>query len=256
MFFCIFFKQLYNNVYILIIMQERYSGDIHDFFKLNFLEFISNGLRQKIGLNWYLVKPELLGKSELKKKDGEKRKYLLSQEFTKINPNLIKELKLFKNVQNRKIKKFSTNLKFNKFLKFYNSSLPLKNRREWFKKSLIFFKDCEIIFLDPDNGISFKEQGKKNIKYLNLSELCQYYANGKTVTFTQFQSFNLHYKKYIEGILRILDKNGLKNHYPIIRNRTAPNTFYITLGNIKNDKYDYLIKLYAQKVDRVELIIL
>ena len=28
-------------------MQERYSGDIHDFFKLNFLEFISHGLKEK-----------------------------------------------------------------------------------------------------------------------------------------------------------------------------------------------------------------
>ena len=31
-------------------------GDIHDFFKLNFLEFMSRGLKEKIGLNWYLVK--------------------------------------------------------------------------------------------------------------------------------------------------------------------------------------------------------
>ena len=70
-------------------MQERYSGDIHDFFKLNFLEFLSNGLRQKIGLNWYLVKPELIGNSEIKKNDGEKRKFLTLQEFIKINPDLI-----------------------------------------------------------------------------------------------------------------------------------------------------------------------
>ena len=66
--FCIFFNQVYIFVYFLIIMQERYAGDIHDFFKINFLEFIFNGLRQKIGLNWYLAKPELIGVSELKKK--------------------------------------------------------------------------------------------------------------------------------------------------------------------------------------------
>ena len=54
-------------------MQERYSGDIHDFFKLNFLEYISHGLKEKIGLNWYLVKPELVGKSELKKKGWRKK---------------------------------------------------------------------------------------------------------------------------------------------------------------------------------------
>ena len=237
-------------------MQERYSGDIHDFFKLNFLEFLSKGLKRKVGLNWYLVKPKLLGNSELKKNDGEKREYLKSQEFIKINPNLIEELKLFKNVKSRKISKFSTNPKFNNFLKFYNSPLPLENRKMWFDKSLTFFKNLEIIFLDPDNGISFKEQGKKNIKYLNLSELYQYYASGKIITFTQFQSFNLPHKEYIEKILIKLNENGIKTHYPIIRNRTAPNTFYITVGNTKNSKYESLIKIYAQNSNRVELVIL
>ena len=128
-------------------MQERYSGDIHDFFKLNFLEFMSRGLKEKIGLNWYLVKPELIGNSEVKKNDGEKREFLTSQEFIKINPYLIEELKPFKNIKNRKIKKFSTNPKFNNFLKFYNSSLPLKHRKRWFNRSLNFFKDLKIIFL-------------------------------------------------------------------------------------------------------------
>ena len=36
-------------------MQERYLGDIHDFMKLNFLEFISKKINKKIGLNWYLI---------------------------------------------------------------------------------------------------------------------------------------------------------------------------------------------------------
>jgi hypothetical protein len=237
-------------------MQDRYSGDIHDFFKLNFLEFMSHGLKEKIGLNWYLVKPELIGSSELKKKDGEKRKFLTSHEFIKINPDLIEDLKPFKDIKNRRIKKFSTNPKFNNFLKFYNSSLPLHNRKRWFDRSLIFFKDLKTIFLDPDNGISFKEQGKKNIKYLNLSELRQYYLDGKTVTFTQFQSFNTQYEIYIKKILMILEKNGLKSQYPVIRNRTGPNTFYITIGNVKNKKYEFLIKSYTQTVDRVELVTL
>ena len=237
-------------------MQDRYSGDIHDFFKLNFLEFISHGLSQKIGLNWYLVKPELLGKSELKKKDGENRSFLTLQEFIEINSDLVEELKQFKNIKNRKINKFSINPKFNNFLKFYNSALPIENRKKWFDKSLIFFKDLKTIFLDPDNGISFKKRGRQNIKYIDLSELQQYCANGKTVTFTQFQSFNTNYNVYIKKILVMLEKNGLESKYPIIRNRTGPNTFYITVGNIKNSKYEFLIKSYTEKVDRVELVIL
>ena len=39
-----------------------------------------------------------------KKKDGEKRNFLTLQEFIKINPDLIEELKPFKNIKNRRIK--------------------------------------------------------------------------------------------------------------------------------------------------------
>ena len=54
----------------------------------------------------------------------------------------------------------------------------------------------------------------------------------------------------------MLEKNGIKSHYPIIRNRTGPNTFYITVGNVKDYRYEFLIKTYTQKFDRVELVIL
>ena len=54
-------------------MQERYLGDIHDHFKFIFLKFLSKSLKQKIGLNWYLVKPSSIGVKEIFKKDGEKR---------------------------------------------------------------------------------------------------------------------------------------------------------------------------------------
>ena len=35
----------------------------------------------KVGLNWYLVNPAEIGPSELKKKDGEKRKFLYDEKL-------------------------------------------------------------------------------------------------------------------------------------------------------------------------------
>ena len=49
-------------------MQERYLGDVHDFYKFLFLKYLSKKLKKKIGLNWYLISPKLLGANEEKKK--------------------------------------------------------------------------------------------------------------------------------------------------------------------------------------------
>ena len=57
-------------------MQERYLGDIHDFFKFNYLEYLAKKLDSRVGLNWYLVSPNDLGKNELLKNDGEKRDFI------------------------------------------------------------------------------------------------------------------------------------------------------------------------------------
>ena len=55
-------------------MQNRYLGDVHDFTNSIFLIF-KQKLKQKIGLNWYLVDPRVRF-SELNKNDGENRKFL------------------------------------------------------------------------------------------------------------------------------------------------------------------------------------
>ena len=62
-------------------MQQRYLGDIHDFQKFMFLKFLSCELKQKIGLNWYLVDPKKIGEKEVNKKDGEKRYFVGDFEF-------------------------------------------------------------------------------------------------------------------------------------------------------------------------------
>ena len=56
-------------------MQERYLGDVHDFYKFLFLKYISKKLKEKIGLNWYLVSPEQVSFFEEKKKRWREKKF-------------------------------------------------------------------------------------------------------------------------------------------------------------------------------------
>ena len=56
-------------------MQERYLGDVHDFYKFLFLKYISKKLKEKIGLNWYLVSPEQVSFLKDKKKRWREKKF-------------------------------------------------------------------------------------------------------------------------------------------------------------------------------------
>ena len=62
-------------------MQERYLGDVHDFYKFLFLKYLSKKLKKKIGLNWYLISPKLLGANEEKKKMVKKEIILKKKKF-------------------------------------------------------------------------------------------------------------------------------------------------------------------------------
>ena len=56
-------------------MQERYLGDVHDYHKFMFLKKLSLNFDCMVGCNWYLVNPNEIGESEIKKneflKDGD-----------------------------------------------------------------------------------------------------------------------------------------------------------------------------------------
>tara|TARA_B100000989_G_scaffold285850_1_gene253960 strand:- start:542 stop:1270 length:729 start_codon:yes stop_codon:yes gene_type:complete len=221
-------------------MQQRYLGDVHDFIKLFYLKILSKKLETKIGLNWYLVKTEILGNNEKKLNDGEKRGFLKSSYFRSLDVNIFNELIIFKNKQKREIKQFTKTTHLKKYIKFYNQPIPISNRKKWYQNSILYFKENEVIFLDADNGLKpkgVKAGSKKSIKYINLDELKNLYNQNKTIIFTQFQSYNTNHKIYIKKKVDLI-KNiiGLEVNCPIIRNRTSPNTFFITISQEKHSQ--------------------
>ena len=91
-----------------------------------------------------------------------------------------------------------------------------------------------------------------------LDELKSYQSKGKIIIFTQFQSYNKSFFPYISEITNFLKSNGLKIKYPVLRNRTSPNTFYITIGQnrvINNQRILSVYKSYKKRFEgMVELI--
>ena len=239
-------------------MQERYLGDIHDFYKFLFIKHLASNLKVRIGLNWFLVDPKSISKSELKKNDGEKRSYLNNPKVTNLDEKLSSELSDLVKKKNRNLKNFTTKTHLQKFVKFYNEKIMRNERKLWFENSINFFCKNEIIFLDPDNGILKRPNGRNSQKYVLLDELKSYQSKEKIIIFTQFQSYNKSFFPYISEITNFLKSNGLKIKYPVLRNRTSPNTFYITIGQdrvINNQRILSVYKSYKKKFEgTIELI--
>ncbi len=236
-------------------MQERYLGDIHDYFKFLFIKHISKELNSKIGLNWFLVNPNQIGSKELKKNDGEKRNYLNDKTLSTYDEKLVNELKCYLDKSKRKIVTFTDKTYLSKYIKFFNKYIDLHNREAWIQESIEYFKNEKVIFLDPDNGFSCKKKGKANLKYLSPNDCKAFLASGKIIIFTQFQSFSVKNIPHLKNIFYELSKIGINPSLPVIRNRTGPNTFFITLLP-KDNSIDLrsIYKKYEQINYKVELI--
>ena len=144
-----------------------------------------------------------------------------------------------------------------KHIKFYNKKITVLQRKSWFQESLFFFKNQEVIFLDPDNGV-LKNKNKNSLKHILIDEINRYLIEKKIVIFTQFQSYNTNHLIYLREIKDFFLSNNVEILMPILRNRTAPNTFFVTAGNKKafvNKQLFQLYKMYGEKFkDKVELI--
>ena len=125
----------------------------------------------------------------------------------------------------------------------------------WIEQSLHHFETEQIIFLDPDNGFSTQNQGKKSLKYILAEDCKTYLSHNKIIIFTQFQSFREKTSSHLDNLLSNLLDSGLNTNTPIIRNRTGPNTFYITIKPTKlKINLGSIFKKYAEMFQHVELI--
>lgn len=165
-------------------MQNRYAGDVGDFGKFGLLRHIAHtGLQ--IGLNWYLV-PD-----ENHNDDGKHIGYLNNKSFIGCDDDLLRRLRKMIYNNNRNVKALEeggflpNSVFYNRTL--YPPNLPnVLSRLQWHENALTTLSNCDIVFLDPDNGLIVKSVslGARNSnKYLTENELLDYYQLGKSVIF-------------------------------------------------------------------------
>ena len=82
-------------------MQERYLGDSHDFLKYALLRHLHRTLDIRLGVNWYLTRPEHVDKAG--NNDGEKRHHLKGGAWRGIDPDLYDVIAKFDDPAHRAI---------------------------------------------------------------------------------------------------------------------------------------------------------
>ena len=171
-------------------MQNRYSGDIGDFGKLGLLRQLSRtGLT--VGVNWYLT-PD-----ETHNGDGRHISYLKNDAFRACDEQLWSALGEIVDSGKREV----SALERPDILQaaFYSKTLDFTGadrsehqtlRWEWHSRAMQQLQNCDIIFVDPDNGliVPSADGTPKSNKFVLPFELAGYYRAGASVIYYQHKA--------------------------------------------------------------------
>jgi hypothetical protein len=157
-------------------MQDRYAGDIGDYFKYGLLRRLSQG--RSLGILWYLF-PD-----EDHNADGGYVDYLDDPEtWEDHDPDVFNALKWMVFQNHRNVATVAQSGILGNATFAYERLDPVgissnKNsewRKTWFNSAFKHLKNCNLIFADPDNGLcldeAFKPGQKKHWKRIPLNEV-------------------------------------------------------------------------------------
>ena len=183
-------------------MQNRYAGDVGDFGKLGLLRAIEkHGL--KVGINWYLVD------NESHNADGKHTGYLNSNKFDFCDDELREKLRKIIDSNIRSVKQLEDSTLLQDAIYYHETIQTPKAagktfRQNWHLSAFNVLSPCDIIFLDPDNGLLPKSKSKArkdSIKYVFENEILDYYKSGHSVVF-----YNHRTREQVDAYLKRFDK--------------------------------------------------
>ena len=171
-------------------MQDRYTGDIGDFGKLGLLrQLATTGL--SIGVNWYRTP------NETHNSDGLHIGYLQKKQYQTCDPVLWLALGQIVQSGKREIVALeqSSVLTATYFGRLLDSSHGDKVARQavrtdWHRKALQALQGCNIVFVDPDNGLMVPSADgtPKSNKFVLPYELAEYYHAGASIIYYQHKA--------------------------------------------------------------------
>ncbi len=173
-------------------MQNRYAGDIGDYSKFVLLRKLFASREYRIGLVWYLY-PD-----ESHNGDGRHTAYIEKQTYAECDGELVTRLARVIH-RERNIKALeeagvlpANSIYFSQALDFHHrfprqtgqhKHLRLTSRMQWLQRACTAVKGCNVVMLDPDNGLEIKTCSKihlgKSGKFAYYSEVQQFFNGAK-----------------------------------------------------------------------------
>lgn len=212
-------------------MQNRYVGDIGDFVKLGLLRALSPGYQ--LGVVWYLVA------DEAHNDDGRHTNYLNGiNSWRSLDPVLFDSLARIVGRDDR----FVTALEREDLLlgcRFVSDPLPTPRiyterpdaRRGWLERTTRAVADCDIVFLDPDNGLqpeNFSATRKKSIKSVSFDDLASFRGKDRTLVVYHHQTHRKGgHEAEIDYNADRLRKNGFEKVDALRARPYSPRVFFL-----------------------------
>lgn len=164
-------------------MKDQYVGDINDYRKYALLRALSSGGASRIGVCWMLTPSD-------GSMDGGKLAYLQQPERHRhVDPELFDILEHAASALERRRLATIEGSGAIPGASYHNDLLPdeLAGRHAFMGRCAYAFRDVDLIFFDPDNGLEVaKPKGRKDSsKYLYLDEVAAFYASGKSLLIYQ-----------------------------------------------------------------------
>jgi hypothetical protein len=165
-------------------MQNRYVGDIGDYVKLAMLRALSPGKR--LGVAWWLL-PDSGPPG-----DGRHTGYLAAPgKWRHLDPDVFDVLKRIVQLGCRKVAAVE-NAGLLPGATYFSEAIPAATspqttrglRTEWFARCQAHLADCDLVFLDPDNGLetkNFSLGARSGGKSVSLDALKALRRTGRTL---------------------------------------------------------------------------
>lgn len=235
-------------------MQERYLGDCHDFLKYALLRHLNASLGVRLGINWYLTKPEAVDRPG--NNDGEKRHHLKGGIWHATDPELLQGLRGFEDRARRTFTNVAEWGLLPRDTVYFDDEVSSVDRPGWHQRSLNALASTDLVFLDPDNGFEVQSMTRRTTpKYALFSEAQEHLAAGKMVVAIQF-SRQCDPVVRAQAIRSELEQRcGAIAGVPVVRGRVAPNILFFTLApKLASDLISETLSAFAAKCGKVDLI--
>jgi GNAT superfamily N-acetyltransferase len=227
-------------------VQNRYAGDIGDFGKFGLLrELAKADPSLRLGLIWYLYR------DEKGTNDGKFIDYLdpssakVGRQFSDCDADLYDKLKVFLAPARRSVSEFtklgllsSSTVYFDEPLSFSGSPRERVAMREsWFTRSLAATKDCDVVLLDPDNGIRVRmDKGDaQSGKFVYVDEIAKLLSERKTIIVYQHLDRSARAEVQLSRRADFLTRElGLPRRPTILRHRRGAGRAYYFITQPKH----------------------